>query len=158
MDEDRGHWRLRPAVREDAPGIRKLIYASRLNPLGLHWRRFVIAEDVRGGLIGCAQIKAHRDGSPELASLAVRRDRREEGIGGALVEHLLQIAPAPLWLTCRSGLVPFYERFGFVSVGSEESQPPYFARARRLVNLLSNVSDGRELLAVMVRREESSAA
>ena len=36
-------------------------------------------------MVGVAHIKAHGDGSRELASLAVVPDRQGEGIGGALI-------------------------------------------------------------------------
>ena len=62
---------VRAAQPEEAQSIQQLIRASRLNPTGLDWRRFVVAEDQNGEFVGCGQVKPHRDGSQELASLAV---------------------------------------------------------------------------------------
>jgi N-acetylglutamate synthase-like GNAT family acetyltransferase len=65
-------WTLRRARQPDAPAIRRLIRQVGINPLGLDWRRFLIAVDAGGQLVGCGQVKPHADGSLELASIAVQ--------------------------------------------------------------------------------------
>ena len=104
---------LRPATAADAAVIRSLVYAARINPTGLDWKRFVVAPGPNGEVIGCAQIKPHRDGSRELASLVVAPAWRGNGVARAIIEHLVANHPGPLYLTCRASLGPFYERFGF---------------------------------------------
>ncbi len=141
--------RLRPACAEDAAAIRRLVRGARLNPIGLDWRRFVVLE-AEGEVVGCVQVKPHRDGSRELASLVVAPGWRGRGLGRRLVEAVLERHPPPLYLTCRSGLMPFYERFGFREVGETEPQPPYFRRVRRLGRLLRGLRRRGEYLAVMV--------
>jgi hypothetical protein len=53
---------IRPAKQGEAGEIRRMVYTARINPMGLDWRRFVVAVDPDGRLIGCGQVKTHRDG------------------------------------------------------------------------------------------------
>jgi len=126
-------FRLRPAVRSDAAGIRRLVRDTRINPSGIDWRRFLVAVDAMGSVIGCGQVKPHTDGSRELASIAVAHGWRRRGVAGALIVQLLESADPPLWLTCRSELVGLYQRFGFREVRPDEPQPRACRRARRLL-------------------------
>jgi N-acetylglutamate synthase-like GNAT family acetyltransferase len=122
---------LRPATQEDFPAIRALVRAARINPLGLDWRRFLLAVDERGALIGCGQVKTHGDGSRELASIAVQPAWRGQGVARAIIQRLLEVHSRPLYLNCRSSLGPFYEKFGFRTI-PESEMPPYFRRIKRL--------------------------
>ena len=54
----------RPAQASDEAAIKALIRTVNINPMGLKWQRFLVALDKNGQLIGCGQIKSHRDGSP----------------------------------------------------------------------------------------------
>jgi len=126
---------LRPALETDARQIRDLIHRVGINPMDLNWRHFVIAENANGHFMGCCQLKTHRDGSPELASLAVEDGDRRQGVARALIGHLLAHSPRPLFLMCRSALVPFYEKFGF-QVSGAEAMSPYFRRMHRLTKVL----------------------
>lgn len=141
---------IRPAVQQDQSSIRSLILTARINPTRLEWQRFVVAVDDQNALIGCGQVKPHRDGSRELSSVAVDENWRGRGVARALIEWLMANNEPPLWLTCRSGLMPLYERFGFREVRKEEEQPPYFRRLRRLANTFLMLSKTNEYLAVMV--------
>lgn len=127
---------LRPAQKTDTPRIRDLIHRVGINPMDLDWKHFIIAESVDGKFLGCGQLKPHRDGSLEMASLAVEQEYRRQGVARSLVLHLLAHSPRPLYLMCRPALVPFYEKFGFQDIQSE-TMPPYFLRIRRLVKALS---------------------
>ena len=109
-----------------------MVHQARINPTGLAWERFWVAE-ADGEVIGCAQVKPHRDGSRELASLVVQLERRGWGVARALIEHFLAAESLPLYLTCRSNLGSFYRRFGFRIVPVGE-MPVYFRWAYRLVN------------------------
>jgi N-acetylglutamate synthase-like GNAT family acetyltransferase len=139
---------LRPAVETDAPRIRDLIHRVGINPMDLKWIHFVVAESADGQFMGCAQLKMHRDGSVELASLAVEEGYRQQGLARALIEHFLADSPRPLFLMCRPGLVPFYEKFGFRVIGLE-AMPPYFRRICRLVKAMGFLMGGEEGPAVM---------
>lgn len=144
-----GGFRLRPATRSDQAAIRGLIRAVHINPLGIRWRRFILAVDDRGVLVGCGQIKSHADGSRELASIAVVEAWRGRRVASAVINHLMAGASPPLWLTCRPRLIPFYERFGFRPVAPGGSMPPYFRRILRLVRILvraRGLADGPQVM------------
>ncbi len=132
------------------PQIKKLIRTVRINPMGLNWRHFVVALDENGELIGCGQVKPHRDGSFELASIAVQRRWRKQGVARAIIQHFLTAHAPPLWLTCVSKLVPFYTQFSFRETKDLSEMPPYFRRVSRLFHLFMRRRKQTEYLAVMV--------
>ena len=103
--------------------------------MGLDWHRFIIAVDGSGRMLGCGQLKPHGGGIVELASIAVEPAERHKGIASAIIDKLISQAPRPLYLTCLSSMVPFYERWGFYKLAIND-MPTYF---RRLVQLISNV-------------------
>lgn len=145
-----GLFTLREARLEDGEAIRSLVYGAHLNPFGLDWRHFVVAEDEDGCVIGCGQIKSHGDGARELASLVVRDDWRGRGVGKAIVARLIHGAGPPLWLMCRSELVGYYRRFGFREVGLREDLPRYFRWVHRLFTWFSRLAGRENRLAIMV--------
>lgn len=126
---------LRTASESDSANIRDLIHRVGINPLNLDWKHFIIAEEMNNQFAGCGQLKQHKDGSFELASLAVEEKYRGLGVARAIIEHFLDHSPRPLYLMCRPGLAPLYEKFGFRIIGPD-SMPPYFLRIRRLVQVL----------------------
>ncbi|PKN91777.1 MAG: hypothetical protein CVU44_17865 [Chloroflexi bacterium HGW-Chloroflexi-6] len=137
---------LRRAVEMDFPAIRQLIHESRLNPTGLNWRRFIIAETGEGVFAGCGQIKPHAGGVLELASIAIAANYRKKGVARLLIDRLLSEEPVrPIYLTCRSELREFYVKFGFFTLELQEV-PPYYRRLSRLVNLFTSLSKSRMLV------------
>ncbi len=141
----------RPATRADAAAIRALIRQVRINPTGLDWRRFIVAVDAAGALVGCGQVKPHADGSWELASIAVAAPFRGRGVARGIIERLLAIHPQrPIYLTCVSPLGAFYEKFGFRQV-SQPAMPPHFRRISRLANLFFRWARPGETLLVMMK-------
>jgi N-acetylglutamate synthase-like GNAT family acetyltransferase len=141
------NFRLRRAEERDAGRIRELVIQGKINPFGLDWRRFILAEDPDGRVIGCVQRKPHRDGSIELASLAVDEAARSQGVARALVEAFTALHVGDLYLMCRSDLEGFYQKFGFRMLEPEE-MPPYFQRVMRMVNTVNWVTryDGSPLI------------
>lgn len=147
--------RIRPATRDDQPAITAIVRAAGINPFSLHWPRFLVAEDSgTRQIIGVAQIKPHRDGSRELASLAVVADRQGEGIGGALIQALLAAEQGPLHLMCRDALEGYYARFGFHKLNPAK-MPPYFRRMTRVAGIFFAVAAcfGETRRIVVMRRE-----
>ena len=72
----------------------------------------------------------------ELASIAVEPSHQHQGIARLIIEHLIAQGPRPLYLTCRSRLGSFYEKWGFRSIEPAE-MPAYFRRLSRLVNAMA---------------------
>ncbi len=139
---------LRPATKEDAPAIRRLIHRVNINPMALDWQRFVLAVDASGRMLGCGQLKPHGRGVLELASIAVEPEYQKQGIARAIIEHLLAKAARPLYLTCRSSLGPFYEKWGFRVIPMQE-MPVYFRRLARLAAVFAPIAGESESLLVM---------
>ena len=129
---------LRPATAGDSAAIHKLIYRVGINPMALDWQRFMIAEDEKGAMLGCGQIKPHSDGTYELASIAVWPRFQGRGVGRGIILHLLVDAPSPVYLTCRSQLRPYYEKFGFQSLAFAQ-MPPYFKRLWRIASTVTKL-------------------
>jgi len=141
---------LRKATSSDAASIHQLISLVHINPMGLSWQRFILAIDSQGRMIGCGQLKPHSDGSLELASIAVLPEWRSKGVARTIIEYLLQLHPATLYLTCRAELGPLYQKFGFQVVNSTEL-PTYFKRISWLVNLFPRLGHQPDRLLVMRR-------
>jgi len=142
---------LRPAKSSDFPKIRALIRAVHINPLGLNWEHFVLAVNPQDEMIGCGQVKNHRDRSKELASIAIVPAWRGKGVARAIIEKLLETHPGDLYLTCRSSLQPFYERFGFEVIAIPQ-MPRYFRRISRLARTLGMLRIVDQKLLVMERK------
>ncbi len=139
---------IRPATADDAAAIKALIRSVRINPMDLDWRRFFVASNADGELVACGQLKPHNDGTMELASIAVHPDYRGRGLARAIIEQLLSDSLRPLYLTCRSGLEPFYQKFGFRALAADEL-PPYFRRLQKLASTVMGFFSANETLSVM---------
>ena len=140
---------LRAAQPRDMRRIRAVIRRARINRLGLRWRRFTVAV-ADSKIIGCVQLKVHRDGTVELASLAVERDWRGRAIGAQLVADCIARHPDALHLMCTDKLVAYYLRLGFAVVALP-GLPPYFKRLMRVLALVAPRSVKRGRIVVMAR-------
>jgi amino-acid N-acetyltransferase len=141
---------LRSAAQQDAGIIRRLVQQARINPTGLDWQRFIVAETETGQVIGCAQIKPHQDGTRELASLVVIPEWRGKGVARALIEDFIAREKETLYLMCRAGLIPFYTKFGFKALRPEE-MPAYYRRMYNIVRFLNGLFRKSTRLAIMRR-------
>ncbi|MBI4788380.1 MAG: GNAT family N-acetyltransferase [Chloroflexi bacterium] len=159
---------IRSAVAADQTIIRRIVRAAQINPMGLDWRRFVVAEDQDpkgfveplhatallqkpfGSIVGVGQVKPHGDGSRELASIAVIPERQGEGIASEIIRGLLGKETGTVYLTCRDALEGFYTRFAFRTI-ARDAMPPYFRRIHRLANILMPLMRPGARLLVMKR-------
>jgi N-acetylglutamate synthase-like GNAT family acetyltransferase len=139
---------VRPAIQADFSLIEGLVQQTRLNPVGLDWRRFVVTFSAEGDFMGCGQVKPHGRNLRELASIAVRKRYRKMGVAGAMIEYLLSVYPRPLYLMCRSGLGSFYKKFGFRTLPFAD-MPIYFQRASQAMGRLDVLQQMQETLIVM---------
>ena len=140
---------LRPATAAEDHAIKDLIHQVGINPMSLDWRRFLLAVDDRGLIIGCGQVKPHFDGTCELASIAVVPEHRGEGIARALIERLMRENPPPLYLTCLKSMQPLYIKFGFRDVPPAE-MPAYFRRLWRIARFVTFIAPRDNPLTVML--------
>jgi ribosomal-protein-alanine N-acetyltransferase len=86
-------------------------------------RHYVVAVERTGGIVGYAGLCAVGDAG-DVQTIAVRADRREQGLGAALLTALLTEAAArgcaTVFLEVRADNAPaqrLYERFGFERIG-----------------------------------------
>jgi len=139
---------LRPAEKNDSTIIKNMVREARLNPTGLDWRRFMVAVSDDGEIVGCGQVKPHRDGIQEIASLVTAKHWRNRGIGSALIEYFQQTHMNTLYLMCLASLGSFYERFGFIRL-SVEQMPHFYQRIKRLMKVMEVMRSDGEFLLVM---------
>jgi len=141
---------LRPARESESRVIKDLIHLTGINPMGLDWKRFVVAVNDQDQVIGIGQLKPHGVDAEilELASIAVFPEYRGAGIARAIIEYLLRDSPRPLYLFCESSLGALYEKFGFRPVLYDE-MPRYFQRISKLVGLVTTLARREERLLVM---------
>lgn len=139
---------IRPARETEAASIRSLIHSVGINPMGLDWKRFVVAVNDQDEMLGCGQIKPHGSDVLELASIAVYPENREKGVARAIIEHLLDNSPRPLYLMCESSMGPFYEKFGFRAI-SYDDMPRYFQRISKLAGVAATLARREEHLLIM---------
>jgi N-acetylglutamate synthase-like GNAT family acetyltransferase len=104
---------VRPATAADAASIRALVRgAPRMNPTGLDWPNFVVAEH-DGAVVGTAQLRPAGRGAVELGSLVVRADRRGRGLAGRLVAAALERSGGRVLVITAAAHAGFYRRRGF---------------------------------------------
>ena len=131
---------LRAATAADQSLIRQLVRAEHLNPMRLGWANFLIAEhaETRQNM-GIGQLRPHKDGTVELASLVVVPEARGKGVGSQLVNALIAKADRPLYLMCESGKAPYYQRFGFVAISHRRDMPRALRPMHRIATTLSTI-------------------
>lgn len=145
---------LRKAYENDFPKIKKLISDVKINPTGLDWHRFIVAETPTGDFVGCGQLKPHSGDIVELASIAVVSSARNQGIGEIIIRKLVSETKLPIYLTCRSPLGSYYQRFGFRKIAGNEL-PDYFRRLSRLANLINALHIVNDQMLVMILEQET---
>lgn len=139
---------IRSAQEAESAQIKALIHEVGINPTGLDWRRFLVAVDGLGRVIGCGQIKPHGSDVLELASIAVSPEHRGLGIARRIIEQLLAENPRPLYLMCVEHNGAMYEKFGFRAI-ELEAMPRYFQRMKKLFDLSKLLHKTEEGLLVM---------
>ena len=130
---------IRGAAAADQGTIRTTVRGARLYPFDLHWQHFLVAE-LDGEIVGVGQIRRHGDGCRELASLAVLPQYHGHGIGGSLVNALLEQSARPLYLMCEGELTTYYVRFGFREIDPANAPGPLRRKAQfgnRLLRLFA---------------------
>jgi N-acetylglutamate synthase-like GNAT family acetyltransferase len=112
---------VRPAVAGDQEPILALTRGERVNPMGLHWPSFFVAER-NGTLIGAVQMRLHRDGARELGTLVVSPQARNQGIAARLISGLLSRSRGHVFMVTGRKHAAHYARWGFAPI--KPSQAP----------------------------------
>jgi N-acetylglutamate synthase-like GNAT family acetyltransferase len=139
---------IRPALEAEATQIKDLINLVGINPMGLDWKRFIVAVNDDGQVIACGQVKPHGDAIREMASIAVVSEYRGQGVARAIIEALLSVHPKPLYLMCLAHNGAMYEKFGF-RVLAEAQTPRYFSRVKKVFDLANIFRKAGDKLLVM---------
>jgi N-acetylglutamate synthase-like GNAT family acetyltransferase len=133
--------------------ITRMIRRARLNPAGLRWPHFVVAEQ-DGRIVGVAQVRVHRDGAHELASLAVVPAARGNGVATRLVDALLRDRATDVYTLIDRPFVDHFRRWGFEPIGSARLPRSVrrVHRVGRIVTALASVLARRRIRIVPLRR------
>lgn len=106
---------IRQASAGDQQAILALAQGERVNPVGLHWPNFVVAEH-EGALVGAVQIKFHRDGAREVGSLIVAQHVRNQGIAARLIDARLADQTGRMLAVTGRKYAEHYARWGFAPI------------------------------------------
>ena len=152
-------WTLRPALPEDEPVIRALVRLEKLNPTGLRWPTFLVAE-MQGEIVGAAQMRRHRDGSRELGSLVVGRAHRDRGIAESLISALVTRETGPIHIVTARVRAGRYRRWGFEKVAVAEAAGPvrWNMRMGLVAGGLASLLRGRRPTALVILRRAAAGA
>jgi N-acetylglutamate synthase-like GNAT family acetyltransferase len=85
------------------------------------WQKFWVIEQ-KGRIVACGKLCEYVTYSV-LYNVLVVPECRRQGMGSALVKHLIAQATKPLYLACFSNKIGFYARLGFVQVRSSDLSP-----------------------------------
>lgn len=125
---------IRPATAFDSQAIKRQVRREGLDPTGLDWRNFRVAENSAGQMIGFCQVRRY-GGVRELGSLYVHQDRRGRSIGAALIRACMAGQTPPVHLECVEAREPYYARFGFRRIAVWQAPLPL-----RLKSLLGDTA------------------
>ncbi|MCX6059389.1 MAG: GNAT family N-acetyltransferase [Chloroflexi bacterium] len=142
------NYSLRPALESESAQIKDLINLVGINPMGLDWKRFLVAVNDNGQVIACGQIKPHGQDIRELASIAVDPAHQGKSVARALMQQLLSVTTRPVYLMCISKMENFYIKFGFKTI-PYGSMPRYFQRISNIFRIADVVRRSGEELLVM---------
>jgi len=141
-------YEIRSALDSESAQIKGLIHLVGINPTGLDWKRFIVAVNDSGQVIGCGQVKPHGADIQEMASIAVPPEYRGQGIARKIIEELLRKTSRPLYLMCIAHNGRMYEKFGFKSIPYEK-MPRYFQRIQKVFDIADVFRQTGEELLVM---------
>ncbi|MCA9962461.1 MAG: GNAT family N-acetyltransferase [Anaerolineales bacterium] len=112
---------IRPACSQDMPAIYALMAAYDM--FGEFSAEGCVVAEVNGRLCGFARIE-EADNTPYLRPIVVSRQNQGQGIGKALLHHLLN-QKGRLVVISRGSAVRFYAQAGFETTDWEQIHPPF---------------------------------
>lgn len=145
---------IRPARKEDQETIVSFIHQARINPRNIHWQNFLVAEEGKK-LVGIRQVKAHPQGTREVASGFVLSEYRRQGISARLMNELLAREAGPLYTMVNQRRASYYEQFGFRRVTVDQLPADFRKEYRigRFVTSLLSIFSKEELRVIPLKRE-----
>ena len=129
---------MRRATAEDQSVIRQLVRAARLNPAGLAWPGFVVAEQ-DGRLVGAVQLRRHPDDALELASLVVEPEARGAGVATSMVDALLERETGIVYTIIDRRFARHFVRWGFAPAAPAEL-PRSIRRTVRIGRIVTGIA------------------
>jgi amino-acid N-acetyltransferase len=147
---------LRSARPGDQGAITAIVRQARLNPFRLNWSRFVVAERDRE-IVGVIQVREHRDGTLELASLVVHPACRGHGVSTRLIDTALAGVHAEVFTVLDDRYTARFRRWGFLPVEPGRLPRPVWwtYRIGRVVTAGAALLGGRRIRLVPLRRPRS---
>ncbi len=122
---------IRRAGPDDAEPIRRLVLSQpRMNPTGLDWPRFHVA-DRDGTIVGTVQLRPSAPGVAELGSLVVAPEERGCGLAGRLIATALVDAPTRIMVVTAADNARHYLQWGFREIAPSDA--PLAIRLNRLI-------------------------
>ncbi|KAK9815533.1 hypothetical protein WJX72_005265 [[Myrmecia] bisecta] len=103
-----------------------MVWREKMNPLGLHPERFLVAQDANGAIKGFGQLEPKPSSTDaqflELRTLIVDHSCRGQGVGSAVLQQLVDRATnKDIYLTTLRQTRSFYEPAGFKEVPLKEA-------------------------------------
>ena len=137
-----GRYDVRPARTSDVPAIRALVepLAARrvlVNKDAVAYyeglQQFVVAQQGAGDVVGCGALHVLWDDLAEVRTLAVAPDRLGRGVGGRVLERLLDDARdlGAHRVFCLTFEVDFFARHGFEVIDGTPVEPAVYAELLR---------------------------
>jgi len=149
---------IRRAREQDQAAIRAMVRKARINPTGLAWPNFVVAERKAVAIVGIAQVRKYDDGSRELASLVVDEELRGRGIAARMIDELITAEPGHLFMITTEDHAAHYGRWGFTVIARGRASPA--VRRNHLmgsfVRIVSLALGGRMARLVVLERTRAS--
>ncbi|KAG7356188.1 acetyltransferase GNAT domain containing protein [Nitzschia inconspicua] len=156
---------IRPATSSsDVQAARLNLLRQAMNPLSIKQEHMLVAHNEKDEMIGFGQIRPLDETHAELASLFVQENYRRQGVGGMLVERLLEkhrqesktSKKQKVCLLTLQPTVPFYEAHGFrlATKSEREALPKAFLLEFMAGSVLSAVLQNN--IVCMIKYTEDS--
>ncbi|GAX82882.1 hypothetical protein CEUSTIGMA_g10308.t1 [Chlamydomonas eustigma] len=158
---ERSGFMFRQGSLRDLQHIQSCLLREKMNPVGIHPSRFILAEDFESQHpIGFGQMELKSDDGVqkvyELRSLVVDPERRGNGVGKMLVEQLL-FSKSPykeVWLTTTRSKITFYEQLGFSEEAIDLHVPKWLWIEMTLGSLVAPLAVGEPLVVMKLEGQD----
>lgn len=136
-----------------------MVRGAKLNPSGLRWEGFAVAEE-DGRLVGVVQLRRHPEGATELASLVVDAAHRGRGTSTQLIDFLLDGETGPVHAVLDRRYAGSYARWGFGPVEPDQLPTPIAKTLRigRVVTAIASVVRRDRIRLVPIYRPPTGTA